>query len=131
MGYTTARPAWADDLLEEWDRLESTIPGFTDRLAIYDEIAARGMPPVPHYYLGVIGVHPDMHSRGVGTQLLETFCGLSASDPLSRGVYLETAQEANLRFYERAGFEQTGSGSLGNSKLWCMYLPQQRSDEQR
>ena len=123
MGYATAHPAWPKDLTEEWDRFESAIPGFTDRMAIYDEISAKGKPPAPHYYLGVIGVDPDMHGRGIGTQLLRSFCDLSDSDPLSCGVYLETAEESNLGFYERAGFAETGRGSLGSATLWCMYQP--------
>jgi ribosomal protein S18 acetylase RimI-like enzyme len=124
MGYATEHPAWPKELTEEWDRFESAIPGLTERMAIYDAIATKGKPPAPHYYLGVIGVHPDMHGRGVGTQLLGSFCDLSRCDPLSSGVYLETAQESNLAFYERAGFAETGRGRLGNATLWCMYRPQ-------
>ena len=124
MGYATEHPAWPNELAEEWTRFENAIPGLAERMAIYDEISARGKPPAPHYYLGVIGVDPDLHGRGVGTQLLRSFCGLSASDPLSSGVYLETAEESNVGFYERAGFSQTARGSLGGAALWCMYLPQ-------
>ena len=124
MGYATAHPPWPDDLADEWTRFERAIPGMAERMAIYDEISARGKPPAPHYYLGVIGVDPDLHGRGVGTQLLRSFCGLSASDPLSSGVYLETAEESNVGFYERAGFSETARGSLGGATLWCMYLPQ-------
>lgn len=124
MGYATAHPAWPRDLTDEWDRFERAIPGLTDRMAIYDEISAKGKPRAPHYYLGVIGVHPDMHGRGIGTQLLRSFCDVSDSDPLSCGVYLETAEESNLAFYERAGFAETGRGRLGGATLWCMYLPQ-------
>ena len=122
MGYPTVRPAWPKSLAEDWDRFEVAIPGLTDRMAIYDEIAAKGKPAAPHYYLGVIGVDPDLHGRGIGTQLLRSFCDLSASDPLSCGVYLETAQESNLKFYERAGFVETVRGSLGSATLSCMYL---------
>ena len=122
MGYATVHPAWPRDLTEEWDRFESAIPEFTERMAIYDEIAAKAKPAAPHYYLGVIGVHPDSHGRGIGMQLLRSFCDLSAGDPLSCGVYLETAQESNLGFYKRAGFVETGRGSLGSATLWCMYL---------
>lgn len=122
MGYSTAQLAWPEDIAEDWDRFERAIPGLTDRIAIYEEIAAKGKPPAPHYYLGVIGVDPDSHGRGIGTRLLRSFCELSASDPLSSGVYLETAQESNLAFYERAGFAETGRGSLGDAILWCLHL---------
>ena len=123
MGYTTVSPARPTDLADEWDRFEKVIPGLTDRMAVYDEIAARGKPPAPHYYLGVIGIDPASHGLGIGTQLLKSLCDVSASDPQSSGVYLETANASNVGFYERAGFVETGRGSLGAATLWCMYLP--------
>jgi ribosomal protein S18 acetylase RimI-like enzyme len=119
-------PNGQSGLTEEWARFEKAIPGLTDRMAIYDEVAAKFKPPAPHYYLGVIGTDPTLHGSGIGTQLLKSFCELSASDPLSCGVYLETAQASNLRFYERAGFAETGRGNLGDATLWCMYLPHER-----
>ena len=126
MGYTTVRPEWPSDLTEEWDRFEKAVPGMPDRMSIYDEVAAKYKPPVPHYYLGVIGTDPNAQGLGIGTQLLRAFCDASASDPLSSGVYLETAQASNLKFYERAGFVETGRGTLGSSTLWCMYLAHNR-----
>lgn len=122
MGNTAAPPPWPSALEEEWARLEMAIPGFNDRAALYDEIAERGKPHLSHYYLGVIGMDPSMRGLGIGTQLLESFCDLSASDRMSRGVYLETANPSNVRFYERAGFAVTGQGSLGSATLWCMFL---------
>jgi hypothetical protein len=48
------------------------------------------------------------------------------ASPLSSGVYLETAQESNLGFYENAGFRETRRGRLGSSNLWCMFLSHER-----
>jgi len=127
MGYATAHPPWPNDLAEEWNHFESAIPGLTERMATYDEISARGKPPAPHYYLGVIGVAPELQGRGVGKQLLGSFCDLSGSDPLSSGVYLETAEESNVGFYESAGFSETARRSLGGATLWCMYRPHHRA----
>jgi len=123
MGYSTVRPEWPRGLTEDWDRFEKATPGFTDRMVVYDDVAAKYKPPAPHYYLGVIGTDPNLHGSGNGTQLLKSFCDLSASDRLSCGVYLETAQASNLGFYERAGFAGAVRGSLGSATLWCMYLP--------
>jgi ribosomal protein S18 acetylase RimI-like enzyme len=126
MGYSTVRSDWPGDITAEWARFEEAIPGAAERMATYDEVAAKFKPAEPHYYLGVIGTHPKMHGRGIGTQLITSFCQASANDRLSAGVYLETAQEANLGFYERAGFVETGRGKLGQATLWCMYLPHER-----
>jgi len=126
MGYSTVRSEWPVALTQEWVRFEKEIPGLTDRMAIYDEVATKFKPPAPHYYLGVIGTDPTSQGSGIGTQLLKSFCEDSASDPLSSGVYLETAQASNLGFYGRAGFVETGRGKLGDATLWCMYLPHER-----
>ncbi len=122
MGYSTAPHDWPADIADEWDHLERSIPGLAGRMAAYDEIAADARPTVPHYYLGAIGIDPSLHGRGIGKQLLKAFCDLSANDALSSGVYLETAKESNVGFYERAGFVETGSGTMGGTRLWCMYL---------
>jgi len=126
MGYAASHPDWPKDITEEWDRFERGIPGFTDRMAVYDGVAGQFKPRLPHYYLGVIGTDPARHGSGIGTRLIKSFCERSASDPASSGVYLETAQESNLRFYERAGFAETGRGKLGNATLWCMFLSHRR-----
>jgi ribosomal protein S18 acetylase RimI-like enzyme len=126
MGYTTLEPEWPADLAEQWDRFEKSTPGMTESIAAYDEIATRFKPATPHYYLGVIGVDPILHGTGIGMQLLKSFCELSANDPLSSGVFLETANPSNVRFYERAGFMEVGRGSMGSATLWCMYLSHSR-----
>src|SRR6185503_5681777 len=83
MGYSTLRSEWPVSLTEEWVRFEEAIPGLTDRMAIYDEVATKFKPSAPHYYLGVIGTEPTLQGAGIGTQLLKSFCEVSASDPLS------------------------------------------------
>ncbi|SDQ41425.1 Acetyltransferase (GNAT) family protein [Pseudoxanthomonas sp. CF385] len=129
MGNVPSPPAWPDDIAHEWEDFERAVPGMVDRLAIYEGLAAKFAPAVPHYYLGVIGVDPAKHGHGIGMRLIKTFCDLSAADGLSHGVYLETGEPSNVRFYERAGFVEAGRGTMGSATLWCMYLPHARDDE--
>jgi GNAT superfamily N-acetyltransferase len=129
MGNIPSPPAWPADIAQEWEDLERVVPGMADRLAIYEGLAAQFAPTVPHYYLGVIGVDPAMHGQGIGMRLISSFCELSAADGLSHGVYLETGEPSNVRFYERAGFIETGRGTLGSATLWCMYRPHQRDGD--
>ena len=126
MGNVPSPPAWPADIAHEWEDFERAVPGMVDRLAIYEGLAAQYAPDVPHYYLGVIGVDPAKRGRGIGMRLISSFCALSAADGLSHGVYLETAQPSNVRFYQRAGFIETGRGTMGSATLWCMYLPHER-----
>jgi GNAT superfamily N-acetyltransferase len=126
MGNTPSPPAWPADIAQEWEDFEKAVPGMVDRLAIYEGLAAQFAPAAPHYYLGVIGVDPALHGQGIGLRLISSFCDLSAADGLSHGVYLETGEPSNVRFYERAGFVEAGRGTMGDATLWCMYRPHER-----
>jgi len=129
MGNTPSPPAWPSDIAQEWEDFERAVPGMVDRLAIYEGLAAQFAPTVPHYYLGVIGVDPALHGQGIGMRLMSSFCDLSTADGLSHGVYLETGEPSNVRFYERAGFVETGRGTMGDATLWCMYRPHERDSD--
>jgi ribosomal protein S18 acetylase RimI-like enzyme len=124
MGYTTQRAEWPDDFRREWGALESSSATLPERFAAYEAISERCVPTTPHYYLGTIGVLAAARGTGTGSALLRAFCALSAADPLSHGVYLETANPANLDFYGRHGFEVRGSGSLDGITLWCLFRSQ-------
>ena len=79
MGNTTAPPPWPSEFEDEWSRLELATPGFNDRAALYDEIAKRSKPPVPHYYLGVIGIgsgHAWARHGGAAAQVLLRSVGI-------------------------------------------------------
>jgi ribosomal protein S18 acetylase RimI-like enzyme len=122
MGYDTERPDWPEELKHRMTVLEEG-PGVAARFAKYTEIAVKFEPSSPHYYLGVLGVRPELQVKGAGTQLIRSFAGLSNRDPKSSGVFLETAEESNLEFYKRRGFEVRGSEPLDeHTTLWCLFL---------
>lgn len=123
MGNHTAPPAWPAALNQEWQALEARVPEFHERLAAYEHICDTHQPSEPHYYLGVIGVHPTLQGKGAGKALLTSFCERARADPKSRGVYLDTANPASLHFYNKNGFELRGEGRLGDAPLWCVYRP--------
>lgn len=121
MGYDTAPADWPEALDREWAAFEARSPGIVERFDRYEQASARFEPPVPHWYLGVIGVHPSLAGRGAGRMLMEAFCAKAAADPLSSGVYLETSSPASLAFYRKLGFEVRGEGELDGLPLWCVF----------
>lgn len=121
MGYDSERPTWPEPFAEEWSRLEADTPGLAGRMAAYEALCRAHEPAAPHYYLGVLGVEPSVQGRGAGKALLEAFCRRSALDPLSAGVYLDTANPASLEFYLRNGFVVRGEDDLEGTPLWCVY----------
>jgi GNAT superfamily N-acetyltransferase len=133
MGYDTRELEWPEALSAEWAALESASPHVAGRFAAYEEMSKPHGPTVPHYYLGVIGVQPELRGTGLGSRLLRAFCRLSDEDPVSQGTYLETAKPSNMRFYASHGFEVAGSGELEPGvDLWCMFRPRgARRERQR
>jgi ribosomal protein S18 acetylase RimI-like enzyme len=62
-------------------------------------------PAEPHYYLYLLGVHPNHQSQGLGTALLHTM--LERCDREQMPAYLEASNPRNIPFYLRHGFRIT------------------------
>jgi ribosomal protein S18 acetylase RimI-like enzyme len=79
----------------------------------YFELLARfeGAHPrhEPHYYLTLLGTHPDHRGRGIGMWLLAHDLELIDREHLP--AYLESSNPANNRRYESVGFEPVGKFS--------------------
>lgn len=80
----------------------------------------RAHPKEDHWYLAVLGTHPDHQGSGVGTALLVPV--LDRCDQDGTPAYLESSNPANLAFYERHGFSATGelapNGSPPLTLMW-------------
>jgi GNAT superfamily N-acetyltransferase len=61
----------------------------------------------PHYYLSLLGTHPDQRGRGAGMGLLAE--SLALIDAEGMPAYLESSNPANDARYEGLGFVRTGS----------------------
>ncbi len=74
-----------------------------------------------HFYLWVLGVHPSLQGRGIGTQLVQVT--LAECDRQGIGAYLETANPRNVVLYEKLGFERRVELSLGAEAptIWPMW----------
>src|SRR4051794_16076956 len=59
--------------------------------------------PGPHWYLGVIGVDPELQGMGVGRRLVEHV--VARADAAGVPCYLETAKAGKGQFYVNRGFE--------------------------
>lgn len=60
-------------------------------------------PAPPHLYLAVLGVDPTAQGQGLGSAMIAP--GLARADTERWPTMLETANPANLTFYNRHGFE--------------------------
>jgi ribosomal protein S18 acetylase RimI-like enzyme len=72
------------------------------RFARYGANAERAHPTGHHWYLVVAGVRPERQRTGVGRRVLEPV--LQAADGSKLDCYLETADPANIAYYQRLGF---------------------------
>ena len=78
-------------------------------------------PVERHYYLYLLGVHPDRQSHGLGSALLRTM--LERCDREQMPAYLEASSPHNIPFYQRHGFRvinefQFGPGGPPLAAMW-------------
>jgi GNAT superfamily N-acetyltransferase len=94
----------ADDVLELVERFEANHPR--------DE---------PHYYLSLLGTHPQHRGKGKGMTLLAA--NLAQIDEQVMPAYLESSNRANDHRYERLGFVQVGEFAApgGGPTVACMW----------
>jgi GNAT superfamily N-acetyltransferase len=57
----------------------------------------------PHFYLSLLGTHPEHRGRGIGMELLSH--DLALIDEQRRPAYLESSNPANNDRYARVGFQ--------------------------
>lgn len=70
----------------------------------------RHDPLEQHWHLGPIGVLPTRQGSGIGSTMMERFCGEVDACPAS--AYLETDLDENVRFYEKYGFKVVSESEI-------------------
>lgn len=96
---------------EEEERLEPLLrdlagaraPDLLEMLARFEEAHPRD---TPHYYLSLLGVHPEHRGHGLGMALVAD--NLRLIDAERAPAYLESTNPANIRRYQNAGFQPLG-----------------------
>jgi GNAT superfamily N-acetyltransferase len=92
-----------------------------DVLTLLDSFDANHPRHTPHYYLSLLGTHPDHRGHGKGMALLAA--NLAHIDGLGVPAYLESSNRANDHRYERLGFVQVGEFAApgGGPTIACMW----------
>lgn len=83
----------------------------------------RERPREPHYYLGMLAVHPRVRGRGLARALLEDLQAASESHPDSAGVGLDTSNARNVTLYEHFGYQMVTRLRVSGADVWCMFRP--------
>ena len=97
----------------------------TSRINAYNQLVSDNLPKIPHIYLEDIGVLPAYRGMGFASILLREVHKLSAINPVSTGVGLDTHEFSNVSLYQHFGYQVTGETYLGHIHAWFMF----RSDD--
>jgi GNAT superfamily N-acetyltransferase len=99
-------PGKPDLAPEDEERFEplmrETLGAGAERLLAASERFEEARPSEPHYYLSLLGTHPDHAGQGWGMGLLAD--NLARIDAAGGAAYLESSNPANVPRYERLGF---------------------------
>ncbi len=85
-------------------------------------------PSEPHWYVLILGVHPNHQGKGLGGKLLQRIIKKADADAVP--VYLETANPKNLDFYRKYGFETSKAivPMAGCPTVWALLRKQEKSE---
>jgi GNAT superfamily N-acetyltransferase len=105
-----------DDQLADYEGLigELVGPRAAEVMELDERFEAVHPHDRPHYYLPLLGTHPDHRGRGLGMGLLAH--NLAQFDAEGVPAYLESTNSANDRRYERLGFIKVGEVSTPDGK---------------
>jgi len=95
------------------------LSGVRRAMTVVDELAHH-RPQDPHIYLAVLGVEPAMQGRHYGVAMLDYLREQAAVRSDLVGVYLETAKEANVAYYTKAGYKTIGEIAPLGVRVWRM-----------
>ncbi|GIF13612.1 GNAT family N-acetyltransferase [Actinoplanes teichomyceticus] len=98
-----APAAPGDDLAQRFP------PEVRARVHAYDQALRAVLPTTPHWYLGVLGTHPDHTGRRLGHAVMAQ--GLRRAAAAGLPAVLETASPGNVGMYERAGWRVIASAA--------------------
>jgi len=84
-------------------------PTSADYIELLERFSAAQPKTEPHYYLTLLGTHPNHRGRGIGMRLLAHTLALIDSEHMP--AYLESTNPANNDRYARVGFEPIGEFS--------------------
>ncbi len=117
-------PGEPDLLPEDEERFEPLMRDALGHAAqrLFDafERFEEARPSEPHYYLSLLGTHPDHSGQGWGMGLLaDNLVGIDAE---GGAAYLESSNPANVPRYERLGFsvfdEFAVSDEIAVAQMW-------------
>jgi GNAT superfamily N-acetyltransferase len=86
-------------------------------------------PSQPHWYILILGIHPDHQGKGLGGQLLKQV--LQRADYEKVAVYLESSNPKNLDFYRKYGLEVTDEivPIAGCPPIWGLFREPETSEK--
>jgi GNAT superfamily N-acetyltransferase len=100
-------------------------PHADDVLTFIDSFETNHPRDERHYYLSLLGTHPDHRRQGKGMRLVAA--KLAAIDELGLPAYLESSNRVNDPRYERLGFRRVGEFAApnGGPTIACMWRDRQ------
>lgn len=89
----------------------------TQVLELFERMERAHPAGPPHYYLSLLGTHPDHRGKGLGMALLAD--NLAKIDSEEMPAYLESSNPQNDPRYERLGFVRVGDFERPGGQLTC------------
>jgi GNAT superfamily N-acetyltransferase len=105
------------------DQQDALIGPDVGRLHAADRMTRAHRPTQPYWYLGTVGTRPDRRGCGLASAVIAPVLGLCDTDGVA--ACLETSSEANVRLYERMGFDTVFRTTADDGRLSLIVMHRQ------
>jgi GNAT superfamily N-acetyltransferase len=105
-----------DDL--EGALARSLSPDALARIARYEDVVDALLPREPHWYLGILAIHPDRAGRRLGRTVGRV--GLEEAVRVGVPAALETTNPGNVERYEAEGWVVTAEVDIDGLHVWVL-----------
>lgn len=94
-----------------------------ERLRAADALTHPHHPPPPYWYLGTVGTRPDRRGNGLASDVIQP--AIDRCDDDGVVACLETSSTANVRLYQRLGFDDVFRTTANDGALPLIVMHRQ------
>jgi GNAT superfamily N-acetyltransferase len=118
---TPERKGWGENIIDALDRMRKK--SNDERINLIGGFAVlEGFTPgVPYFYGNELAVKKEYRNKGIGKALCDFLTDECRRHPLAEGIAIDTANESNVKLYEKWGWELKAVKDFYTIKKYFMW----------
>ena len=100
----------------------------TNRLMQFSRAKHRALGKIDHYWIMLIGLHPDFQHRGFGQKLVEAIHQECERDSTFLGISVDCHRDHDKKFFESQHYSRVSGMQVDHVDIDFMYHPREGAE---